>query len=65
MHLKITKSKKNQFFGNVDITNNMFEVLEMENRAVENRKAQKEEEIASTTPQFIYTDNTCSNYVFI
>ena len=42
----ITKSKKNQFFGNVDITNNMFEVLEMENRAVENRKAQKEEEIA-------------------
>ena len=41
MHLKITKSKKNQFFGNVDITNNMFEVLEMENRAVENRKEEK------------------------
>ena len=45
----------------------MFEVLEMENRAVENRKAQKEEEIASTTtPQFIYTDiiHVATMYLF-
>ena len=53
VHLKITKSKKNQFFGNVDITNNMFEVLEMENRAVENRK----EEIDIYLFKFFFLNN--------
>ena len=51
------KTKKNQFFGNFDINNNKFEVLEMENRVVENRK----EEIAHHQPHnyyiYIHHDN--------